>query len=93
MSYEKEIRKLNKKIDDLIQITLNMDKNEKVTFTEKKKKIIFQNFLAGVFRGFGMAVGFTILVAIIIFILRKIVLLNLPIVSEYISDIIDIIQK
>lgn len=91
MSYEKEIQKLNKKIDDLTEFIIK--ENEKIPLLKQNKKVIWRHFVNGLFRGFGSAIGFTILATIIIYILQKIVLLNLPIVSEYISDIIDIIEK
>ena len=58
-----------------------------------KKEIIKRNIVAGIFRGVGIGIGVTIITAILILILQKIVTLNIPIIGEYISDIVDIVQK
>lgn len=57
-----------------------------------KKKMFIRNFIAGLFKGIGVGIGFTILTAILIIILQKIVTLNIPIIGDYISDIVDIVQ-
>jgi len=83
MSYEKEMQKLNKKIDDLTEIIIS---NKENTFLlNNNKRVFMRHFINGVFRGFGMAIGFTILVAIIIYVLQKIVLLNLPTSERFVS--------
>ena len=62
-------------------------------FLGSKKEIIIRNFIAGIFRGIGIGIGFTIITAIIIIILQKIVTLNIPVIGEFVSDIIDIVEK
>ena len=58
-----------------------------------KREIIKRNLLAGIFRGDGIGIGITFISGIIIWILQKIVMLNLPIISQYIADIIEIVQN
>lgn len=58
-----------------------------------KKEILKRNLLAGIARGIGGGIGFTIITAIIIYFLQKIVRLNIPIIGEYINDIIEIVQN
>ncbi len=58
-----------------------------------KKEMFIRNFLAGISRGIGIGIGVTIITAILVIILRKIVTLNIPIIGEYISDIVEIVQK
>ena len=48
--------------------------------------------LAGVFRGVGIGIGVTIITAILIMLLRHIVTLNIPIIGEYIADIVEIVE-
>ena len=59
----------------------------------KKREIIKRNLLAGIFRGVGISIGITLISGIIIWILQKIVMLNLPVISRYLADIIEIVQK
>lgn len=57
------------------------------------KKLLWKNLIAGIFRGIGIGIGVTIITAILIMLLRKIVSLNIPIIGEYIADVVEIVQK
>lgn len=58
-----------------------------------KKAIFTKNLLAGLSRGIGIGIGVTIVTAILIYILRKIVILNIPVIGDYIADLIEIMQS
>ena len=58
-----------------------------------KKEIIKRNLLAGLARGIGIGIGVTIISAIIIYVLQRIIRLNIPILGDYITDIVSIVQK
>lgn len=58
-----------------------------------KKEIIKRNLLAGISRGVGIGIGVTLITAILVTILQKIVTLNIPVIGEYIADIVEIVQK
>lgn len=58
-----------------------------------KKEIIKRNLLAGISRGVGIGIGVTLITAILVAILQKIVTLNIPVIGEYIADIVEIVQK
>lgn len=84
---------LLKQIDKL---NYNLTKGNLLDLSEligSRKEIMKRNFIAGIFRGIGIGIGVTILTAILVLILRKIVTLNIPVIGEYISDIVDIVQK
>ncbi len=57
------------------------------------KKLLFRNFISGISKGFGFGIGFTIITAITLIILQKIVTLNIPIIGQYIYDIIEIVER
>jgi hypothetical protein len=54
--------------------------------------LIWRNILAGTSRGVGIAVGFTFFAATIIYVLQILGALNLPIIGDYIADIVRIVQ-
>lgn len=58
-----------------------------------KKEIIKRNLLAGIARGVGIGIGVTIVTAIIIYILQRIVRLNIPIIGKFIADIVNIVEN
>lgn len=90
---KKKIDMLQKSIDKLIDMLQNMNLNDLVYIMENKKEIVKRNLLAGIARGIGGGVGFTIITAVIIYFLQKIVRLNIPIIGEYINDIVEIVQR
>jgi hypothetical protein len=65
---------------------------EYVNLLENPKRLLYINFIAGVARGLGVAVGFAILGAIIIYVLQRVVALNLPIIGKFIAEIVTIVQ-
>ncbi len=84
--------KLEKNIDRLILILEKMNMHDLIYIIGNKKEIIKRNLLAGISRGIGTGIGFTIITAVIIYFLQKIVRLNIPIIGEYINDIIEIVK-
>jgi len=86
------IELINKNIEKLIEIMQKSQIREISMFLGSKKRMFFSNFFAGIFRGIGFSIGFTIITAIVIIILQKIVLLNIPVIGEYLNDIIQILE-
>ncbi len=87
------IKVLSKKIDEM---SLKMEKMkfvDYVYFLEHPKKMLWANFINGMARGFGIAIGFTLLGALVVYILNVIVQYNLPYIGEFISDIVKIVQS
>lgn len=54
--------------------------------------MIWLNFFAGLARGVGMAVGFSILGALVLYLLQGAFFRNLPIIGNYIADLVRIVQ-
>jgi hypothetical protein len=55
-------------------------------------RMLALNFFAGIARGLGVAFGFTILGAIVIYLLQRLVLLNLPIIGGVIAEVVKLVQ-
>ncbi len=56
------------------------------------KRIIVNNFLAGVSRGIGTAIGFTVLSAVIIYIVTLLASKNLPVIGDILEEIVNLIK-
>jgi len=87
------LRRVNKKIDRINQKLEKSNIFEWSYIMGNKKEIIKRNLIAGIFRGVGIGIGVTVISAVIIYILQKIIRLNIPIVGDYIADIVSIVQK
>jgi len=93
MTNEKIYEKLSQKIDELSLNIERLNLAEYVDVLRNPKRLLYINFLGGIARGFGTAIGFTILGAFVIYVLQRIVILRLPIIGTFIADIIKIVQK
>ncbi|HEY8348611.1 MAG TPA: DUF5665 domain-containing protein [Clostridiales bacterium] len=90
---KKRFKKLTDKIDKLV---MDMEKSrirEYVCYLENPKKVFFSNFLAGLARGVGASIGFTLLAAVLLYVLQKIVRWNLPIIGDFINEIARIVEN
>lgn len=59
---------------------------------ERPARLVLINFVAGVFRGLGIAIGATIVFALIIEILRRLIVLNIPGIGDFIAEIVRIVE-
>ncbi len=89
----KKIDILNNSINNLIETFQKSNIEEWTYIFGSKKEIIKRNLIAGIFRGVGIGIGVTIITAILIIVLQRIVALNIPVIGEYITDIVDIVQR
>ncbi len=86
-------KKINEKID---KINKTLEKSNLIEFSYimgSKKEILKRNLIAGISRGVGIGIGITIITAIIIYLLRKLIMLNIPVIGDYIADIVEIVER
>lgn len=57
------------------------------------RKRLWVDFLSGVFRGIGFSVGFSILGALLIYLLRNIALANLPVIGRFLAELVRIVEN
>lgn len=78
----------------LDELSRNMEKfnlADYLSLLNKPGRYLMLNFLGGLSRGFGIALGFTILGALALWILQRLVLLNLPLIGDFIADLVRIV--
>lgn len=83
---EEQLNKLNKSLSE-------SNLAELISLLGSKKDIFIRNLIAGVTKGIGIGIGITIITAIIVFLLRRVVSLNLPIIGDFIADIVKIVES
>ncbi len=86
-------RRLVGKIDDLIWAMSRSHVGEYVELFRRPRRLIWLNFLAGLARGLGTAIGFTILGALLLWVLTLSFVRNLPVIGSFIADLIVIINQ
>ena len=86
-------RKLESKIDELLQKLNEKELNNFIEIILNPRRLFWRSFISGISRGIGGAIGFSLLGALVIYLLRYIVMLNLPVIGAFIRDIWDIATK
>ncbi|WP_066502868.1 DUF5665 domain-containing protein [Abyssisolibacter fermentans] len=84
---------INEKLDKISKQLEKSKISEYVDIMNNRKRLLYINFLGGLVRGFGMAIGFTLLGALALYILNKMITWNLPVIGGFISDIVKIVQE
>lgn len=56
-------------------------------------RLIFLNFISGLARGFGIAIGLTIIAGLFGIFLSRLASLNLPIIGQYIAELVRIVNQ
>lgn len=84
--------KILKKLDKLNEKIQGITLAEYTEMLKSPKRMIWVNFLAGLARGLGIAVGATVLGALFLIILFKVGQLNLPVIGQFIARIIKIVE-
>ncbi|NPV29726.1 MAG: hypothetical protein HPY58_08765 [Firmicutes bacterium] len=87
------IKALKEKIEELSLNIERMKLAEYVELLNRPGRLLFVNFISGVARGLGIAVGFTLLGALVLFFLQRLVVLNLPVLSDFIAEIVRLVQS
>jgi hypothetical protein len=64
---------------------------EYMNLINNPRRYMMVNFLGGLFRGFGIALGMTILGAFVLYMLQRLVVLNLPVIGDFIAELVRIV--
>lgn len=80
-------------LEKLVRQLESMRVAQYMELLEKPTRLIFINFVAGISRGLGIAIGATLVFALMIEGLRQLILLNIPGIGNFIADIIRIVES
>lgn len=78
----------------IIEVETKLERANLAQFMELLQnpvRLVFLNFLGGLARGFGIAIGLTIIASLFIVLLTRLV--NLPIIGKYIADLVRIVNE
>ena len=63
-----------------------------VRYADDRRRMFWSNFWGGVAKGVGMAVGFTILGALLVLLLQDLARRNLPLIGDALAEIVRVVQ-
>jgi len=86
------VARMNERLEKLATYMEKMKLAEYVDLLHDTKRLLYVNFIAGVARGVGMAIGFTLLGALVIYLLTRTFVAHLPVVGGIIAQIVEIVQ-
>ncbi|MBW4828615.1 MAG: hypothetical protein KZY61_05625 [Clostridiaceae bacterium] len=89
----KRTKELDEKIENIASALEKTKINEYVDYINNRKRLIYINFIQGIARGFGMAIGFTLLGALFLYFLQELIKLNLPLIGDFIAEIVKIVKE
>ena len=64
---------------------------EYMNLLNNPRRYLMINFLGGLSRGLGMALGLTIFGAFILYVLQRLVVLNLPVIGDFLAELVRIV--
>lgn len=79
----------------MVKINKQVDKMNPAGYTallQSPRRMMLMNFLGGLARGFGFAVGATLLGALFLGVLFRLADLNLPVIGEFVARLVRIVQ-
>lgn len=84
-------RELVEQVDELSRHLEKFNLAEYLNLLNRPGRYLMLNFLGGLSRGFGIALGFTLLGALVLWALQRLVMLNLPLIGDFIADLVRIV--
>ena len=89
------LQSLNSKIGKLATSLERARIDEYTSMLTRPWRFFFFNFLVGIFRGLGIAVGLTLIAAVVLYILSKILvrMVDLPFIGMYIAEIVRFVNQ
>ncbi len=80
--------------DKMVELTQQLEKfnlAEYMNQLNNPRRYLMVNFFGGLFRGLGMAIGLTIFGALILYVLQRLVVLNLPVIGDFLAELVRIV--
>ena len=70
-----------------------MHLDDYLEYVSNRRRLMWNNFLYGIVRGFGFTLGFTVLGALAVVLLRRLVADNLPGIGSFLAEVIHEIEE
>jgi len=86
------LENLAQKIENLLTVMERSSVAELIELYRTPRRMLLLSFTSGVARGFGIAVGFTVIGALFLYLLGRLAMLNLPVIGEFVAEITRIVQ-
>lgn len=83
---------LTKQLEKLVNRLEAMRIADYMELLERPARLIFTNFVAGIARGLGIAIGASLVFALVLAFLKQLIMLNIPGIGGFIADIVRFVE-
>lgn len=94
---EEELRSAQSRMEEFLKESAERLEASKIAeyveLLSRPSRLIYLNIVSGIARGLGFAVGATVLAAILLYFLQRIMVLNLPVIGGFVAEIVRIVQE
>lgn len=81
------------KLDEHLAMLERLHLADYLNYVNDRRRLIRTHFWSGVAKGLGAAVGFTILGAVIVIVLQRLAQRNLPVIGDFLAQVVAIAQR
>lgn len=81
------------RIEKLTSAMEKMNLAEYTALLQNPWRLMWVNFMAGSARGLGIGIGFAVLTALLLYILRGLMMANLPMIGDLIATIVRLVEQ
>ena len=82
-----------KRMEEHLRALERLQLAEYLRYVQDTRRLMRTQFVSGLFRGMGMAVGFTILGAVLVMLLQALAQRNLPVIGDFLAQLVAIVQS
>lgn len=86
---ERECELIQRLTDTLERMHLD----DYLEYVSNRRRMLLSNLFYGLARGLGFTLGFTVLGALVIVLLRRLVLENIPVIGDFLAEVIHAIES
>ena len=79
--------------DTLERISMQLEQIEESLPRRFLLRRLLEDLLSGAARGIGFSIGFTVLGALLLYVLQSIALANLPIIGKFLAELVRIVES
>lgn len=90
---KEEKDEIMEKLEELSERIQRINVAEYIELVRSPRRMLFLNFISGLARGLGIAIGATVLGAIFLIVLLRIAQSNIPLIAEFVAKIIKIVES
>lgn len=92
-SVKRMLAGIEHRVDELASSLDKSRYREYLEYAADTRRMLKNSFLIGIARGIGSGIGFTLMAALVIYILQKLASSSLPILGDFIADLLDIVES